>query len=61
MSWGVNVRLVFSSFCNLYCLQVEDITSVYEEVDEEQYSKMVRDRQDDDWIIDDGASSRFKI
>lgn len=34
--------------------QVEDLTSVYEEVDEEQYSKLVRERQDDDWIIDDG-------
>lgn len=29
---------------------------MYEEVDEQQYSKMVRDRQDDDWIIDDGES-----
>lgn len=27
---------------------------MYEEVDEEQYSKMVRERQEDDWIIDDG-------
>ncbi|KAM6977643.1 DNA polymerase alpha catalytic subunit [Aplochiton taeniatus] len=35
--------------------EVEDFTSVYEEVDEEEYSKMVRDRQEDDWIIgDDG-------
>lgn len=36
--------------------QVEEFTSVYEEVDEQQYSKMVRDRQEDDWIIDDGES-----
>lgn len=27
---------------------------MYEEVDEQQYSKMVRDRQEDDWIVDDG-------
>lgn len=27
---------------------------MYEEVDEQQYSKMVRERQEDDWIIDDG-------
>lgn len=27
---------------------------MYEEVDEAQYSKMVRERQEDDWIIDDG-------
>ncbi|KAM9839703.1 DNA polymerase alpha catalytic subunit [Aulostomus maculatus] len=33
--------------------EVEEVSSVYEEVDEEQYSKMVRDRQEDDWIIDD--------
>ncbi|XP_035271225.1 DNA polymerase alpha catalytic subunit isoform X1 [Anguilla anguilla] len=33
--------------------EVEDLTSVYEEVDEEQYSRIVRERQDDDWIIDD--------
>lgn len=36
--------------------QVEELTSVYEEVDEEQYSKLVRDRQEDDWIVDDGGS-----
>uniref|UniRef100_A0A3B4AGT0 DNA polymerase n=1 Tax=Periophthalmus magnuspinnatus TaxID=409849 RepID=A0A3B4AGT0_9GOBI len=35
--------------------EVEEFTSVYEEVDEEEYSKMVRDRQEDDWIIDDGT------
>uniref|UniRef100_A0A8C4MNL6 DNA polymerase n=1 Tax=Equus asinus asinus TaxID=83772 RepID=A0A8C4MNL6_EQUAS len=36
-----------------YCPPVEDLTSVYEEVDEEQYSKLVQARQDDDWIVDD--------
>ena len=35
---------------------MEDFASVYEELDEEQYSKMVRERQEDDWIIDDGES-----
>lgn len=29
---------------------------MYEEVDEEQYSKLVRDRQEDDWIVDDGEA-----
>ena len=33
---------------------MEEVASVYDEVDEEQYSKMVRERQDDDWIIDNG-------
>lgn len=33
--------------------ELEEFENVYEEVDEEQYSRMVRDRQDDDWIIDD--------
>ncbi|XP_068566425.1 DNA polymerase alpha catalytic subunit [Cebidichthys violaceus] len=36
--------------------EVEEFTSVYEEVDEQQYSKMVRDRQEDDWIIDDDGT-----
>uniref|UniRef100_A0A673AWT0 DNA polymerase n=1 Tax=Sphaeramia orbicularis TaxID=375764 RepID=A0A673AWT0_9TELE len=36
--------------------EVEEVTSVYEEVDEEAYSKMVRDRQEDDWIIDDDGT-----
>lgn len=45
----------------LCCDQVEDLTSVYEEVDEEQYSKLVRERQDDDWIIDDGQSTYWLL
>ncbi|XP_074839481.1 DNA polymerase alpha catalytic subunit isoform X2 [Carettochelys insculpta] len=36
--------------------EVEDVTSVYDEVDEEQYSRMVRERQDDDWIVDDDGT-----
>ncbi|XP_054978992.1 DNA polymerase alpha catalytic subunit [Sorex araneus] len=36
-----------------YKYEVEDFTNVYEEVDEEQYSKLVQSRQDDDWIVDD--------
>ncbi|XP_061569459.1 DNA polymerase alpha catalytic subunit isoform X2 [Cololabis saira] len=36
--------------------EVKEFASVYEEVDEDQYSKMVRDRQEDDWIIDDDGT-----
>ncbi|KAM6143676.1 DNA polymerase alpha catalytic subunit isoform 1-T1 [Erethizon dorsatum] len=39
-----------------YKYEVEDFTSVYEEVDEEQYSKLVQARQDDDWIVDDDGT-----
>ncbi|XP_071798357.1 DNA polymerase alpha catalytic subunit-like [Asterias amurensis] len=31
----------------------DDLQNVYDEVDEDEYSRMVRDRQDDDWIVDD--------
>ncbi|KAM4797595.1 LOW QUALITY PROTEIN: DNA polymerase alpha catalytic subunit-like [Urocitellus parryii] len=33
--------------------EIEDFTSVYEEVDEDQYSKLVQAWKDDDWIVDD--------
>ncbi|KAK1884775.1 DNA polymerase alpha catalytic subunit, partial [Dissostichus eleginoides] len=36
--------------------EVEKFSSVYEEVDEQQYSEMVRGRQEDDWIIDDDGT-----
>ncbi|XP_053344293.1 DNA polymerase alpha catalytic subunit isoform X2 [Clarias gariepinus] len=36
--------------------EVKEMESVYEEVDEDQYSRMVRDRQDDDWIVDDDGA-----
>lgn len=34
---------------------------MYEEVDEQQYSKMVQDRQEDDWIIDDGEQPTLSL
>ena len=35
-------------------LQVEEESAVYEEVDEDEYSRIVQERQDEDWLVDDG-------
>lgn len=34
--------------------QVEEEKNVYDIVNEDEYSEIVRQRQDDDWIVDDG-------
>jgi len=34
---------------------ISEERNIYEEVNEEEYSKIVRNRQDDDWIVDDGT------
>lgn len=34
--------------------ELEPLESVYEEVSEKEYSKKVIERQEDDWIVDDG-------
>jgi len=35
--------------------EISEERNIYEEVDEAEYSKIVRSRQDDDWIVDDGT------
>ena len=38
----------------MFWLQLEEEKSVYDVVDEGEYSDLVRQRQEDDWIVDDG-------
>ena len=40
--------------CVFFILKEEDMSNVYDIVDEDKYSEIVRDRQEDDWIVDDG-------
>ena len=41
----------------MFMFQDEDMSNIYDVVDEDEYSKIVRDRQDDDWIVDDGKNA----
>lgn len=34
--------------------EVSDVDSIFDTVDEKEYSKKVYERQTDDWIVDDG-------
>ncbi|CAK9298697.1 unnamed protein product [Gordionus sp. m RMFG-2023] len=40
-----------------YKAEIKDIDNVYEEVDESKYSEIIRGRQEDDWIVDDGSGA----
>ena len=38
----------------MFLSQVDDVKAVYDVVNEEQYSEIVRRRQEEDWVVDDG-------
>jgi len=42
-------------------VQRDEEDDVYEEVDEDEYSDIVRRRQEDNWIVDDGNVLRCEI
>lgn len=46
-------RLTQFDSCFRLLFQVEE-KNVYDIVNEDEYSEIVRQRQDDDWIVDDG-------
>ena len=47
--------LIENEFQCIYLLfQFQEEENVYEDVDESEYSNIVRKRQEDDWIVDDG-------
>lgn len=35
---------------------VDEVNNVYDTVDEDEYTKRVQKRQDDDWIVDEGTN-----
>lgn len=47
-------RLTQFNSCFRILFQVEEEKNVYDIVNEDEYSEIVRQRQDDDWIVDDG-------
>lgn len=44
-----------------HSVQVGDVEDVYEVVNEDQYSEIVRQRQEDDWVVDDGTAGMQNV
>lgn len=40
---------------------VQDVDNVYDTIDEAEYTKRVRNRQEDDWIVDEGLDGFYVL
>lgn len=54
MHVNLNIGKILYMYVYEFWLQLEEEKNVYDVVDEGEYSEMVRQRQEDDWIVDDG-------